>query len=224
MKITVDLDLQEIIDDSVYEENTFKEEFSSVLKSAIVAELKSQCADAVMKQIAEPMGKQIKDISDAIAKEILESDFKTRKFKFKIGHSSKEPKPAEPKYHVGQMVRCLNDGEIYIVLAKVGKHHYSLQGVEHDVHEDYLEPYTEPKEDHIVVNNEMVKDFDTILKDSFSKERRLNIAAIIAGGMAFNWCIEPQGGNLRDKCQSLAKLSLMVTDNLIKEAEKGGKS
>ena len=90
MKITVDLDLQEIVDDSVYGENTFKEEFSSVLKSAIVAELKAQCADAVMKHIAEPIGEQMKDVSDAIAKEILASDFKTRKFNFKIGYSSKE--------------------------------------------------------------------------------------------------------------------------------------
>lgn len=114
------------------------------------------------------------------------------------------------------------------------------------VHESDLEPYTEPDEnymrvdgdlnkaastctgdcqsqcksqDHFVVNNEMV---DRIIKDGFSKERRLNIATIIAAGMAFNWCTEPQGGSLRDKCQRLAKLSLMVTDTLITESEKGG--
>lgn len=144
-----------------------------------------------------------------------------------------EPKPAEPKYHVGQRmyIKFLNKiGTIDIVQGyneeEDGIYYHLMvepKGVA-SAREDFLKPYTEPKEDHIVVNNEMVKDFDTILKDSFSKERRLNIAAIIAGGMAFNWCIEPQGGNLRDKCQSLAKLSLMVTDNLIKEAEKGGES
>lgn len=85
-----------------------------------------------------------------------------------------------------------------------------------------LEPYTEPKEDHIVEDHDMVKDFDTILKDSFSKERRLNLAAIIAAGVAFNWRTEPQGGSLRDKCQRLVDLSLMVTDTLIAESEKGG--
>lgn len=90
MKITVDLDIQEIVDESVYDENTFKEEFSSILKSAVVAELKAQCADAVMKQIVEPIRERIKDISDAIAKEILASDFKTRKFLFEIGYSRKE--------------------------------------------------------------------------------------------------------------------------------------
>lgn len=90
MKVTVDIDLDDIINESFYNESSFKTEFTDTVKCAVVNELKEQCADAVLKQIVEPMGKQIKDVSDAIAKEILDSDFKTRKFKFRIGYSSKE--------------------------------------------------------------------------------------------------------------------------------------
>lgn len=146
-------------------------------------------------------------------------------------HHLQEPKPAEPKFHVGQMVRCLNNGEIYIVLAKVGKHHYSLQGVEHDVHEDYLEPYTEPKEDHFVVNNEMVKDLDTILKDSFSKERRLNIAKDFASVLLSRLNYDPFTAQINCCCSdgaavnpyiNIARIALSVADALIAESEKGG--
>lgn len=100
-------------------------------------------------------------------------------------------KPAEPKYHIGQLVRCLNDRETYIVLAKVGKYHYSLQGVEHDVHEDYLEPYTEPEEDKAEeiadkAIEPVEKYFDHIINRSFSKERRLHIAAMAMQGLLSN--------------------------------------
>lgn len=90
MKVTVDIDLDDIISESFYNETSFKTEFTDTVKCAVVNDLKEQCADAVLKQIAEPIGEQIKGVSDAIAKKILDSDFKTRKFTFRIGYSSKE--------------------------------------------------------------------------------------------------------------------------------------
>lgn len=90
MKVTVDIDLDDIINESFYNESSFKTEFTDTVKFAVVNELKEQCADAVLKQIIDPISNQIKDVSDAIAKEILDSDFKTRKFNFRIGYSSKE--------------------------------------------------------------------------------------------------------------------------------------
>ena len=89
MKITVDIDIQEIVDESSYSEITFKEEFTSVLKSAVVDELKERCADAVLKQIQKPVFEQTKEIADGIAKEIIESDLKTRKFEFEINYNTK---------------------------------------------------------------------------------------------------------------------------------------
>lgn len=76
-----------------------------------------------------------------------------------------------------------------------------------------LEPYTEPEEGHFVVNNEMV---DRIIKDGFSKERRLNIATqmasayIIRVGMAAPSII--------------ATMAFQLADALIAESEKEEKS
>ena len=83
-----------------------------------------------------------------------------------------------------------------------------------DVDAKYLEPYTEPKEDHIGENTEMVKDFDTILKDGFSKERRLNIAAMIMAAMM-------QNAKWGDKYSHIATMSCAAADALIAESEKG---
>lgn len=48
-------------------------------------------------------------------------------------------------------------------------------------------------------------------------ERRLNIAATIAAGMAVDWYHEPQGGSINAKCRRLAEVSIMITDALIAE-------
>lgn len=53
---------------------------------------------------------------------------------------------AEPKFSKGDKVFCMCDGEVYEVEAKTGKYHYALKGRSSDVHEDLLEPYSEPKE------------------------------------------------------------------------------
>lgn len=90
MKITVDIDIQEIVDKSSYNENTFKEEFSKTLKYAVVNKLKEQCTRAVLEQVQKPVAEQLKDIAEGIAREILESDLKTRKFKFHIHYNTKE--------------------------------------------------------------------------------------------------------------------------------------
>lgn len=151
-------------------------------------------------------------------------------------------KPSEPKFYIGQRVRCLNDGETYIVLAKAGKHHYSLQGVEHDVHEDYLEPYAEPTENLISSNSGELnpqeadnqfrnlsqetancdKQFDNILKDSFAKERRLKIAAMMAQGIIAN-SDEVYRAETCSKAQetpkAVAEYALALTDALIAECE-----
>lgn len=63
------------------------------------------------------------------------------------------------------------------------------------------------------------KYFDIILKDIFSKERRLNIAATITAGMAAGWYHKSQSGSLNDKCQKIAKITFMLADALIAEAD-----
>lgn len=123
-------------------------------------------------------------------------------------YSDKDPKPAEPKFKVGDKVKDISsphddgiykvddikkssDGFIYHIQGLIGKS---------NVKESALEPCTEPKED---------KHFDNIIKDSFSKERRLNIAAmamqaIISRGKGYD-------------AQEVAIQSLEYADALIKE-------
>lgn len=86
MKVTVDIDLEDIINESRYNEISFKDEFTETLKYAIVEELKEQCKDAVVKQISEGVKKKVEEAVHEISKDILESNFKTFKFKFKDGY------------------------------------------------------------------------------------------------------------------------------------------
>ena len=102
------------------------------------------------------------------------------------------------------------------------------------------EPYTEPSkgesaaihakfvEESLLANEEshlrnlsqnienLDKHFDNILKDNFSKERRLNIAAMIAAG----WFAHDGPKNMDPDI--MAADSLTIADALIAEAEKGG--
>lgn len=67
------------------------------------------------------------------------------------------------------------------------------------------------------------KQFDNILKDSFRKERRLNIAAQIVASMigSDDWTTW-RGGSNKEIWHNMAKSSLEIADALIAEAEKGG--
>lgn len=59
--------------------------------------------------------------------------------------ASKEPKPAESKYHKGEKVRY--NGYVYEVEGLIGKNRYALKGLKFNVDEDMIdpyEPYTEP--------------------------------------------------------------------------------
>lgn len=130
---------------------------------------------------------------------------------------SPEPKPAEPKFKVEDQVvwdkriiayvdEILNDGD-YIIYSRVGNRY--------TVHESDLAPYTEPKKDHIVQDHEMV---DTIIKDGFRDERRLNIAAQMMQGLI---CVPLiPGCNPNPPAEQLAQTAFRLADAFIAEAEK----
>lgn len=75
-------------------------------------------------------------------------------------------------------------------------------------HESNLEPYTEPEENHIAGERKMV---DNIIKDGFSKERRLNIAAMMAQAILTR---------IDDTPQVIAEAAFRHADALIAETEK----
>lgn len=92
-----------------------------------------------------------------------------------------------------------------------------------------LEPYTEQREDLIPPNSgelesqEADKQFNTIIKNSFAKERRLNIAAQIVASMvgSDDWTTW-RGGTNKEIWHNMAKSSLEIADALIDECEKKG--
>lgn len=114
----------------------------------------------------------------------------------------------EPKYHKGEKVRY--NGYVYEVEGLVGKNRYALKGLNYDLHEDMIEPYTEPVENHIAGERKMV---DNIIKDGFSKERRLNIAAMMAQAILTR---------IDDTPQVIAEAAFRHADALITEYERGG--
>lgn len=102
-----------------------------------------------------------------------------------------------------------------------------------DAHEDNFVSIeskpSEQREDLIPPNSgelesqEADKQFNTIIKDSFAKERRLNIAAQIVASMigSDDWTTW-RGGSNKEIWHNMAKSSLEIADALIAECEKGG--
>lgn len=123
------------------------------------------------------------------------------------------------KYSVGDEVKYKSDGKVYkigFIDKKPTSLPYQLKnGIW--VSESDLEPYTEPKEniaESRKTSQNCDKEFDNILKDSFTKERRLNIAAMIMAAMM-------QNAKWGDKYSHIATMSCAAADALIAESEKG---
>lgn len=139
-----------------------------------------------------------------------------------------KPKPAEPKFKRCKKV-ITPSGEVCIIedthfengcwLCLVG-------APARWIPESDLEPYTEPKE-NVNLSQDSAncdKEFDDILKDSFSKERRLNIAVQMV--KAITQCPEiieriasAEADSLLD---DIVDDALHLTDRLISKCEKGG--
>lgn len=150
---------------------------------------------------------------------------------------SLKPKPAEPKFNLGDIVRfkyCCTTYRIDGFKMSDGVMLYQVGEVWAE--ESDLEPYTEPdtshetpvcenhsdntsqKEVHMNSNRYLSqepanydKQFDTILKDGFSKERRLNIAARMAQAILTR---------VDDTPQVIADAAFRHADALIAESER----
>lgn len=161
-----------------------------------------------------------------------------------------EPKPAEPKYHVGDKVLVKMDDDeseiATIVYYDTKDDTYRIEFMRDDAEgslwltESDLEPYTEPTANYMHSEGDLNtavltgkcssastcdKQFDTIVKDSFRNERRLNIAARIVASMvgSDDWTTW-RGGSDKEIWHNMAKSSLEIADALIAECEKKGDS
>ena len=152
-----------------------------------------------------------------------------------------EPKPAEPKFKVGDIVRfkyCCTTYRIDGFKMSDGVMLYQVGEVWAE--ESDLEPYTEPTANYMHSEGDLNtavltgkcssastcdKQFDTIVKDSFRNERRLNIAARIVASMvgSDDWTTW-RGGSDKEIWHNMAKSSLEIADALIAECEKKGDS
>ena len=188
---------------------------------------------STVKDIYNSMNKAHPKENAWVVKQTLEALFGSKclpdETKDETKDDTKEPTPAEPKYHVGDWVRAVSTdkqghiGQIAEVEYKYGCNYYQVSGTEgwHFLGKN-LEPYTEP-EGNVNLSQETAncdKQFDTILKDSFSKERRLNIAAQFMSAMMSNPSVFHRGLNSEEE-NFIIYGSLEFADTLIAEALKG---
>ncbi len=145
-------------------------------------------------------------------------------------------KPAEPKFKVGDKVRYRPSGQAYEIEYYAGCERYHLKGWLTDICADDLKPYTEPKEgaslnvnnsdiniDEIVAKGyvpDPTKHFDTILKDGFRNEMRLNIASQICTALIGNQDLADRIMSADEDLRSFAHDAYIIADALIAESEK----
>ncbi|HAB41834.1 MAG TPA: hypothetical protein DCE24_08255 [Porphyromonadaceae bacterium] len=112
-----------------------------------------------------------------------------------LSENLSEQKPAESKFKIGDHVRVISADKYgesgYIVKVEEDDgFFYTIEGMEDwRFFEPNLEPYAEPEEESRNLSQETAncdKHFDNILKDGFSKERRLNVAAMAMQGILSN--------------------------------------
>lgn len=145
----------------------------------------------------------------------------------KSAHCS-EPKPAEPKYHIGQRVRHIPTRLVDVIdgISQSAPYIYHFKHMVDPINgqgifESDLEPYTEPEASACTddcPSQYKSQNFDNILKNSFSKERRLNVAAMAMQGILANSHQEM----IDMKIDQVVKLAIEVTDALLVEVEEGG--
>ncbi len=152
--------------------------------------------------------------------EVLKTLFGSKCLQDDTKNDTKEPKPAEPKFNLGDIVRfkyCCTTYRIDGFKMSDGVMLYQVGEVWAE--ESDLEPYTGPEENIAETRNfsqDCDKQFDNILKDSFSKERRLNIAAQMMQGLICAPIVPGVDPNL--PAEYLAQTAFRLADALIAEA------
>ena len=86
MKATVDIDLEDVLDEAKWDEISFKEEFAKHLTAGIINELRERCEKAILKQVQQPIADKVEEVASEAAKEILSLD-RSQKFKFRYNYS-----------------------------------------------------------------------------------------------------------------------------------------
>lgn len=89
MKIQVELDLEDVFNDAMYDEVSLKEEFTSSVRHMIVRELKDRFKNELMKEISNPILDKLIDIARESMNDLVENASE-KKYKFWIDYMEEE--------------------------------------------------------------------------------------------------------------------------------------
>lgn len=89
MKIQVELNLEDVFEDAVYNEATLKEEFTSSVRLAVVRELKEKFKDELMREICNPISEKIEEIVRESMSDLIENASE-KKYRFRIDYMDDE--------------------------------------------------------------------------------------------------------------------------------------
>ena len=89
MKIQVELDLEDVFNDAMYDEVSLKEEFTSSVRHMIVCELKDRFKNEMMREISNPILEKVEDIARESMSDLIENASE-KKYKFKIDYMEEE--------------------------------------------------------------------------------------------------------------------------------------
>lgn len=183
--------------------------------------------------IRENVSSSDKDCYETV-NEVLKTLYGSKCLPDEVGNednfTTKESKPAEPKYGLGDKVMLNGCGGFVITSFYLDpytqEYKYRLGGFKGHFCESDLETYTGPEE-NIAENRNFSQDcdkhFDAILKDGFQGLRRLNIATQVLCAITPKYQDDGDGiglSVLNEK--NMIKCAYRLADALIAEAEKGG--
>lgn len=89
MKIQVELNLEDVFEEAIYNEVTLKEEFTSSVRLAVVRELKEKFKNELMREISNPISEKIEDIARESISDLIENASE-KKYRFRLDYMDDE--------------------------------------------------------------------------------------------------------------------------------------
>lgn len=89
MKIQVELNLEDVFEEAMYNEATLKEEFTSSVRLAVIRELKEKFKNELMREISNPISEKLEDIARESMNDLVENASK-KKYKLRIDYMEEE--------------------------------------------------------------------------------------------------------------------------------------
>lgn len=89
MKIQVELNLEDVFEEAMYNEATLKEEFTSSVRLAVIRELKEKFKNELMREICNPISEKLEDIARESMNDLIENASE-KKYRFRIDYMDDE--------------------------------------------------------------------------------------------------------------------------------------